>query len=31
MTTEDAVKRILGKEGTKIKLLVEREGVERAA
>jgi C-terminal peptidase prc len=29
MTTEDAVKNILGKEGTKVKLIVEREGVER--
>jgi C-terminal peptidase prc len=29
MTTEDAVKKILGKEGTKIKLIVEREGVEK--
>ena len=29
MTTEDAVKKILGKAGTKVKLLVEREGVEK--
>ena len=29
MTTEDAVKKILGREGTKIKLLVERPGVEK--
>jgi C-terminal peptidase prc len=28
MSTEDAVKNILGKEGTKVKLLVEREGVD---
>jgi C-terminal peptidase prc len=27
MTTEDAVKKIVGKEGTKVKLIVEREGV----
>ena len=27
MTTEDAVKKILGKPGTKVKLIVEREGV----
>jgi carboxyl-terminal processing protease len=29
MTTEDAVKKILGKEGTKIKLIVDREGVSK--
>lgn len=29
MTTEDAVKKILGKEGTKIKLIVEREGTKK--
>jgi carboxyl-terminal processing protease len=29
MSTEDAVKKILGKSGTKIKLLVEREGAEK--
>lgn len=29
MSTEDAVKKILGKEGTKIKLLVERDGQEK--
>lgn len=29
MTTEDAVKKILGKPGTKIKLIVEREGAEK--
>jgi carboxyl-terminal processing protease len=29
MTTEEAVKKILGKEGTKIKLLVEREGADK--
>ena len=29
MSTEDAVKKILGKQGTKIKLLVEREGNEK--
>lgn len=29
MTTEEAVKKILGKPGTKIKLLVEREGEEK--
>jgi C-terminal peptidase prc len=29
LTTEDAVKKILGKEGTKVKLLVEREGQEK--
>ena len=28
MTTEQAVKKILGKEGTKVKLIVEREGVK---
>src|SRR5262249_1898535 len=28
MTTEDAVKKILGKEGTKIKLIIERDGKE---
>ena len=28
MTTEQAVKKILGEEGTKIKLIVEREGVK---
>ncbi|HWY87759.1 MAG TPA: S41 family peptidase, partial [Gemmataceae bacterium] len=28
MTTEDAVKKILGKEGTKVKLVVEREGAK---
>jgi C-terminal peptidase prc len=29
MTTEDAVKKILGKEGTKVKLIVTREGSEK--
>jgi C-terminal peptidase prc len=29
MTTETAVKKILGKEGTKIRLMIEREGVEK--
>src|SRR5262249_6041043 len=29
MTTEDAVKKILGKEGTKVKLLIERQGEEK--
>ncbi len=29
MSTEDAVKKILGKSGTKIKILVEREGTEK--
>jgi carboxyl-terminal processing protease len=29
MTTEDAVKKILGKTGTKVKLLVDREGSEK--
>jgi len=29
MTTEDAVKKILGKEGTPVKLIVEREGQEK--
>jgi C-terminal peptidase prc len=29
MSTEDAVKKILGREGTKIKLIVEREGHEK--
>jgi C-terminal peptidase prc len=29
MTTEDAVKKILGKEGTKVKLIIEREGAEK--
>jgi C-terminal peptidase prc len=29
MTTEDAVKKILGKGGTKVKLVVEREGAEK--
>lgn len=29
MNTEDAVKKILGKEGTKVKLLIERQGEEK--
>src|SRR5205823_5910504 len=29
MSTEDAVKKILGKENTKVKLLIEREGAEK--
>src|SRR5262249_60742122 len=29
MTTEDAVKKITGKAGTKVKLLVQREGVDK--
>ena len=29
MTTEDAVKKIAGKEGTKVKILVERDGVAK--
>ncbi len=29
LTTEDAVKKILGKEGTKVKLVIEREGEEK--
>lgn len=29
MTTEEAVKKILGKEGTRVKLVVEREGVDK--
>src|SRR4029077_11258895 len=29
LTTEDAVKKILGKEGTKVKLIIEREGSEK--
>ena len=29
MTTDQAVKKILGKEGTKVKLIIEREGVEK--
>lgn len=29
MSTEEAVKKILGKEGTKVKLIIEREGVEK--
>jgi len=29
MTTEDAVKKILGKEGTKVKLVIERDGSEK--
>ena len=29
MSTEDAVKKILGKEGTKIKLIIQREGSEK--
>lgn len=29
MTTEDAVKKILGKAGTKVKLIVDREGVDQ--
>jgi carboxyl-terminal processing protease len=29
MSTEDAVKKILGKEGTKVKLLIEREGSDK--
>lgn len=29
LTTEDAVKKILGKSGTKIKIVVEREGAEK--
>jgi C-terminal peptidase prc len=29
LTTEDAVKKILGKEGTKVKLLIEREGADK--
>jgi carboxyl-terminal processing protease len=29
MSTEDAVKKILGKEGTRVKLVIEREGAEK--
>jgi C-terminal peptidase prc len=29
MSTEDAVKKIIGKEGTRVKLIIEREGAEK--